>query len=296
MSKGATKAIAALRKGELPQKFDPAKTKQKLIKLEALADYARKIQEWQLLEDAIEAKIEEQIAFCDWWGREVTPTRTRGLNNSPVVPDLRPRVDDISEWKKRVHRWRNYLTDKKAYRARLLGAEYRAALLDGKTTYEDHENENDEMLTPAQYIEAAREVLGEIDLDPASRQEAQEIIKAKSYFTRADDGLNREWFGRVWLNPPYSDPLLENFIDKLIREITSGNIEAAILLTNSSTDTAWFHNAEAVAADICFTRGRVHFIDIVQGEKMPTRGQAFFYFGDERHKFESVFRQFGFVR
>jgi DNA N-6-adenine-methyltransferase (Dam) len=28
------------------------------------------------------------------------------------------------------------------------------------------------------------------------------------YFTKFDDALNREWHGRVWLNPPYSRPTM----------------------------------------------------------------------------------------
>src|SRR5262249_56141272 len=63
-----------------------------------------------------------------------------------------------------------------------------------------------EWYTPARYIELAREVLGEIDLDPASSAKAQEIVKAQRYFTLEQDGLIRPWHGRVWLNPPYHQP------------------------------------------------------------------------------------------
>lgn len=274
-------------------RFDPKKTKLKIIKLDALAEVAKQIKDWPLLEDAIEAKIDEQVEFCAWWVKRITPHEGRhGKGNS--VTELRP--NEIEEWKRTVYRWRRYLEDKKAYRARLLGAEYRAALLQDKTTYEDHENENDEMFTPEKYIDAAKRVLGEIDLDPASCDKAQETIQAKHYFTKKDNGLSKEWRGRIWLNPPYSDPWLYDFVDKLVRDLISGHVTAAILLTNSSTDTAWFHNAESIAKYICFTRGRVHFLDALQGEKMPTRGQAFFYFGEDGERFGEVFRDFGFVR
>ena len=30
-----------------------------------------------------------------------------------------------------------------------------------------------------------------------------------------DDGLSKDWFGRVWLNPPYSRPLIDLFVKKM---------------------------------------------------------------------------------
>ncbi|MGO9046175.1 MAG: hypothetical protein ACLQFW_04700 [Xanthobacteraceae bacterium] len=56
--------------------------------------------------------------------------------------------------------------------------------------------------TPAKYLAAAREVLGEIDLDPATSKAAQEVVKAKKFFTKDDDGLKQEWHGRIWLLRP----------------------------------------------------------------------------------------------
>ncbi|MFZ1109005.1 MAG: hypothetical protein WAN43_11770 [Rhodomicrobium sp.] len=61
--------------------------------------------------------------------------------------------------------------------------------------------END-WYTPAPYLEAAREVLGAIDLGPATSKSAQQNVQAREYFTREDDGLSLDRFGRVWLNPP----------------------------------------------------------------------------------------------
>jgi phage N-6-adenine-methyltransferase len=152
-----------------------------------------------------------------------------------------------------------------------------------------------EWFTPAPYLDAARAVLGEIDLDPASHVLAQERVRAKTFFTAADNGLERPWRGRVWLNPPYCRALLAPFVDKLVAEFTSARVSEAILLTHNYTDTEWFHTAARAAQAICFPRGRVHFVSPAGEECSPTQGQAFFYFGGNDSRFLSVFSGLGLV-
>ena len=59
-------------------------------------------------------------------------------------------------------------------------------------------NRNDRWLTPLSIIEA----LGTFDLDPCA---APGHATAVTTWTPEEvgDGLSLEWFGRVWLNPPY---------------------------------------------------------------------------------------------
>jgi hypothetical protein len=96
-----------------------------------------------------------------------------------------------------------------------------------------------EWYTPAEYIEAARTVLGTIDLDPASSAQAQRVVRADKYFTREDDGLAHPWHGRVWLNPPYAQPLMSSFVSKMIAELKAGNVISAIMLTHKATLKRW---------------------------------------------------------
>lgn len=153
-----------------------------------------------------------------------------------------------------------------------------------------------EWYTPPEYLDAAREVMGGIDLDPASSAIAQQVVGAARFFTRDDDGLTKPWRGRVWLNPPYSQPDIAHFCSKLVTEVAAGAVEQAILLTHNYTDTAWFHEAESMAAAICFTRGRIKFVSSDGEVCAPTQGQAFFYYGKEENAFRSIFGEFGFVR
>jgi phage N-6-adenine-methyltransferase len=152
-----------------------------------------------------------------------------------------------------------------------------------------------EWYTPAMYLDAARDVMGGIDLDPASSVTAQERVKADKFFTAADNGLVQEWHGRVWLNPPYSQPLIEDFIRKLLEEVDAGRVSSAITLTHNYTDTTWFHLLAGRAAAISFTKGRIKFTDSAGGTCAPTQGQAFCYFGDDVERFADAFGSFGFV-
>ena len=61
--------------------------------------------------------------------------------------------------------------------------------------------ESDERYTPAWVFEG----LGlSFDTDPASPG-VGDFVPAARKFTKADDGLAREWVGSVWLNPPFSE-------------------------------------------------------------------------------------------
>lgn len=153
---------------------------------------------------------------------------------------------------------------------------------------------NNEWYTPADIIEAARTVLGDIDLDPASCELANQTVKATKFFSADDNGLAQEWSGRIWLNPPYSnkgEAPLKKFVDKLIES----DFEAAIVLTDSSTETGWFAKLAEYSAGICFTTRRIKFFrpDGSQGNGNPTRGSALFYFGNAPDKFFEIFQQFG---
>lgn len=144
--------------------------------------------------------------------------------------------------------------------------------------------------TPFEYIEAARIVLGGIDLDPASSELANQTVKATEYFTADDNGLNHEWRGRIWLNPPFASGLIEKFVDKLL----ASSFEAAIILVDNATETRWFRKLADNSSAIVFTTGRINFFKGgTQEAGSPTRGQAFFYFGSAPDRFFATFQKFG---
>jgi hypothetical protein len=152
-----------------------------------------------------------------------------------------------------------------------------------------------EWFTPPKHIALARAVLGDIDLDPASCEEAQRTVKAREYFDEQRDGLRQRWYGRVWLNPPYARTVIGKFIAKLLMHWDAGDIIEAIVLTHNFTDAVWFHDAAAVADCLCFTQGRVKFDHPGGAVSKPPHGQAFFYFGPKAELFKQTFGRIGFI-
>ena len=154
---------------------------------------------------------------------------------------------------------------------------------------------DNEWYTPAEHIEAARAVMGDIDLDPASSALANETVRAARFFDIEADGLAQEWGGRVWMNPPYAQPWIMRFCEKLTEEAAAGRVIEAIALTHNYTDTGWFHLLAGKANAVCFTRGRIGFLDPNGKRAAPTQGQAFTYIGPNVPEFVRQFSRFGLV-
>ena len=152
----------------------------------------------------------------------------------------------------------------------------------------------DEWYTPEKHVEQVRDVLGGIDLDPASNKQANKTVKAAQIFSPEDNGLEQEWRGKVFLNPPYKQPEIARFTKKLADDYSGGLITDAILLTNNSTDTSWWQYAASKASAICFTSGRISFYRD-KTYNSPTNGQTFLYFGKAVDSFVEVFSDVGWI-
>ena len=96
--------------------------------------------------------------------------------------------------------------------------------------------------------------LGPFDLDPAAPEVEHRRIAAREY-TKADDGLAQPWSGRVWLNPPFSQPLLRQFVHRMAQH---GN--GIMLIPCRGFDTAWFQeDVFGKATALLFVKGRLSF-------------------------------------
>lgn len=149
-----------------------------------------------------------------------------------------------------------------------------------------------EYYTPPEIIELARKTMGSIDLDPCSNKYAQKYIKAKEFFTEKDDGLNKEWFGNVWLNPPYVYKKVGEWVDKLIY---GGEVKRGIILTNNNTETIWGQSLLTWCNAICFPSGRIKFWNRDgQNPRGPLQGQMILGFCVDPKTFCDNFRPLGY--
>lgn len=155
---------------------------------------------------------------------------------------------------------------------------------------------NNEWYTPADYIALARAVMGGIDTDPATSEIANRTVQAAQIFTAEDNGLTKQWSGRVWCNPPYAQPLIAEFAEAIASKYETGEIEQACVLVNNGTETGWFQRMLQAASAVCFPRSRIRFVD-PEGNPSgaPLQGQAVLYLGKEPETFASVFSEKGAV-
>ena len=155
---------------------------------------------------------------------------------------------------------------------------------------------NNEWYTPSPYIEAARRVMGSIDVDPASSEIANRTVKADTFYTAESDGLSKVWGGNVWLNPPYAQPLLAQFAEHIAYRFKNGEVDQACVLVNNATETLWFQHVLKVASAICFPRQRIRFLDQSGAPNgSPLQGQAVLYLGLRPDEFCEEFDKFGYV-
>lgn len=95
------------------------------------------------------------------------------------------------------------------------------------------------------------------DLDAAA---SSGNAKANFYFTEKDNSLVKQWFGQVWLNPPFGKVLLPQFLKKCNEQIKTEQVERIMVLIPARTDTKWFHEIVCKGATrIYLIKGRFNF-------------------------------------
>ena len=143
-----------------------------------------------------------------------------------------------------------------------------------------------EYYTDMKIVNAAREVMGRINLDPASSRKAQKKIKAEFYLS--EHGLHARWSGNVWLNHPFSRENNPLWINKLISEHEKGHLYSACCITYAATSEQWFQ--PLLDFPQCYLSPRTNYY-LPDGtlKKGVTKGSCVTYMGSNIDKFVDVF-------
>lgn len=183
-----------------------------------------------------------------------------------------------------------------------------------------------EYYTDPKIIEAARQVMGSIELDPASSEKANESVKAQKYFGQMwdgsfIDGITRDWRAEtVWMNHPFGikqeactftcAKALDNpkhrhhsidwhgnmaWINKYIREYERGHFKQSMNITYAATSEEWFQ--PLMNFPQCYLSPRTNYYT-PNGElkKGVTKGSVVTYLGSDVEAFHFYFRQFGKIK
>jgi len=134
---------------------------------------------------------------------------------------------------------------------------------------------------------------GTIDLDPCSNSLVSPHIPALVHYTEEMNGLNLPWFGKVFVNPPYSRRELRPFVEKAINEAKAKKEIEIVLLVPARTDTQWHTLLDPYSR--CYIKGRLKFHNPKNNGNSAPFPSALFYLGDRDREFESYFSRIGKV-
>ena len=154
--------------------------------------------------------------------------------------------------------------------------------------------------SPNHIIEMAREVMGGIDLDPCSSSHWNEVVKATHIYTKdtitpyGKGALYLSWFGKVWMNHPFSRQGNALWIQKAVDEYQSGRVSQLINICYLSSSEKWIR--PLLGYPICIIHGRTNYIGLDGTVKKGVqKGSCCFYLGSNKQKFKEVFSKIGTV-
>lgn len=155
-------------------------------------------------------------------------------------------------------------------------------------------SKTNEHYTPPDFLLRVYEFFGgTLDLDPCCNSLAHPHVLANCHYDKKLDGLKLPWFGKVFVNPPYGKSLLQ-WTEKLCCEHECGNVEEAIYLVPSRTDTRWTRRLSGYSR--CYLGSRLRFVseDGKQQDSAPFPS-AVFYLGDRTQDFDRYWSILGEV-
>ncbi len=121
---------------------------------------------------------------------------------------------------------------------------------------------SDEWETPQELFDQLNEEF-HFDLDPCA---TPQNAKCAQFFTKKENGLKQDWFGTVFMNPPYGREI-KQWVQKAYEE--AGKRCTVVCLLPARTDTSWFHDY-CLKGEIRFLRGRLKFGNAKNSAPFPS--------------------------
>lgn len=164
-----------------------------------------------------------------------------------------------------------------------------------------HSNKSSEWYTPSWIMDAARDVLGTIDLDPASSAIANETVRAYQWYSKQCSGTGKVWTtcegdpASIWLNPP--SPAIE-WWKGLMTQNRMGNVKHALFLAYN-VQLAQVSQGKGIPSildfPVCWFSKRIRFVGA--GDS-PANASALVYVPgsiDRTEQFVLSFSQYGAI-
>jgi phage N-6-adenine-methyltransferase len=122
-----------------------------------------------------------------------------------------------------------------------------------------------EWSTPQLFFDQLNQEFG-FELDVCA---THENAKCRRYFTKEQNGLEQDWYGVCWMNPPYGREI-GKWIKK-VKESAYCNGATVVCLLPARTDTRWFHDyIYKNEVEIRFHKGRLKFCDSKNSAPFPS--------------------------
>ena len=138
--------------------------------------------------------------------------------------------------------------------------------MDNNTKLVMFSSKSGEWSTPQDFFEKLNWRFGPFDLDPCANPAN---TKCPNFFTKAEDGLTKDWEGfRLFVNPPYGRGI-DKWIKKGYLESQKKNTRVVMLIP-ARPDTKYWHEYVMKASEVYFVKGRLKFGDSQNSAPFPS--------------------------
>lgn len=148
--------------------------------------------------------------------------------------------------------------------------------------------------TPPEIVDAARTAMGGIDLDAASHPLANREHKIPDYFHTGRSAFHNDWYGRVWLNPPYGNNA--PWFECITKYTDTGAVEQLCMLS-----PMWAFQTRLALPVMERATGLILLSPTPRfwGNKDPDKSgsnqpHGVIYIGERQQEFHQAFARFGF--